>query len=153
MSEQDCLSSSKEIQNPPCGQEHIYSQFMGSTRLFFFFFPNCETPKISFCREDTGITGNFFLEVVYHRCNKLLVPKGQSPGAPGLDQPNPTALQAQDHVLLSCSQARVQSGKSCPSSQCEVSMGEEVTTFQTRATALSGCTEPDPGVPGLSLQD
>lgn len=158
--EQDWVSSSKEIQNPPgpwgraCGRAHVYSEVMGGTSHFCF--PNCETPKISFCREDTGITGNFFTEVVYHRCKKLLVPKGQSPGASGSDQPNPTPPQARAHVLLSCSQARVQSGKSCHSSEREVSMGEELTA-ETRTAAFSGRIEKEPGgdraAPPLRLRD
>lgn len=77
------------------------------------------------------------------------MPKGQSHGASGLNQPNPTALQAQHPVLLSCSQARVQSGQSCPSWQREVSTGEEE-TFQTRTTELSGCTETEPGGDGAA---
>lgn len=32
---------------------------MARTRIFFF--ANCDTPRISFCREHTGITGNFFM--------------------------------------------------------------------------------------------
>lgn len=159
--EQDWVSSSKEIQNPPgpwgraCGRAHVYSEVMGSTSHFCF--PNCETPKISFCREDTGITGNFFMEVVYHRCKKLLVPKGQSPGASGSDQPNPTPLQARDHGPLSCSQARVQSGKSCHSSEREVSTGEEPPA-ETRTAAFRGRSEKEPGAaraaPGpLRLRD
>lgn len=91
------------------------------------------------------------MEVVYHGCKELLVPKGQSPGASGLNQPNPRALQAQHHLLLSCSQARVQSGQSCPSPECEVSTGEEGTLRTRTPQSLVAALRQKPGVAGLLL--
>lgn len=109
-----------------------------------FVFQTVRLPRFHSAGRTLGLQGIFFTEVAYHRCKKLLVPKGQSPGASGSDQPNPTPLQARAHVLLSCSQARVQSGKSCHSSEREVSMGEELTA-ETRTAAFSGRIEKEPG--------
>lgn len=52
---------------------------------FFFFLPELRGFQdfMSFRKEDFKITENFFTEVVYYSCKKVVVHKAQGPGAYG----------------------------------------------------------------------
>lgn len=75
---------------------------------------------------------------------KRMVLKGQSPRACGGSEPKLTALWVNDHVLLSCSQATVQSGKACPISERDISNGAE--TPRVKPHRLVGCVKSNPWV-------